>query len=251
MLKYFGIDIVKFLKSVFYIPKYFKDYFKIKSQAKKGDFSFGKLYPILSEFTSEAGVMSGHYFHQDLYVAKRIFKEQPKRHVDIGSRIDGFVAHLAVFREVEVFDIREQKSQVDNIRFTRADLMELPDELISYTDSASALHSLEHFGLGRYGDPIDYEGYRKAILNIHAMIRPAGRFYFSSPIGDQRIEFNAHRVFSCEFLKTLFDPLFQIDRFSYVDDTGAFHENLELETEDFRSNFGCQFGCGIFEMRKR
>ena len=32
-----------------------------------------------------------------------------KRHVDIGSRLDGFVAHVASFREIEVLDIRPLK----------------------------------------------------------------------------------------------------------------------------------------------
>ena len=36
----------------------------------------------------------------------------PLKHVDVGSRIDGFVAHLACMREVEVFDIRPQVSQI-------------------------------------------------------------------------------------------------------------------------------------------
>jgi hypothetical protein len=32
-----------------------------------------------------------------------------------------------------------------------------------YCDSLSCLHALEHFGLGRYGDPIDPRGHEKGI----------------------------------------------------------------------------------------
>ena len=70
------------------------------------DLILAKNKPILGENTSESGVKGGHYFHQDLLVARRVFQNQPYKHIDIGSRTDGFVAHVASFRELEVFDIR-------------------------------------------------------------------------------------------------------------------------------------------------
>jgi len=59
---------------------------------------------MLTDRFDPGGDASGHYFHQDLIVARRIFERDPRKHVDVGSRIDGFVAHLAVFRQVEVID---------------------------------------------------------------------------------------------------------------------------------------------------
>jgi len=53
---------------------------------------------MLTDRFDPGGDASGHYFHQDLIVARRIFERDPRKHVDVGSRIDGFVAHLAVFR---------------------------------------------------------------------------------------------------------------------------------------------------------
>ncbi|HWF86113.1 MAG TPA: hypothetical protein VG222_14745 [Vicinamibacterales bacterium] len=53
----------------------------------------------------------GHYFHQDLWVAKRIYAARPAAHVDIGSRIDGFVAHLLTFMPVTVIDVRPLDSK--------------------------------------------------------------------------------------------------------------------------------------------
>ena len=200
-LKPFGFDPIAFLNALRSIRTYNKEFRILKKQkADNHDFPFGKKFPIFSDRFSNSGIMSGHYFHQDLLVAKKIFHNSPKKHVDIGSRTDGFIAHLAVFREVEVLDIRYQESKVQNIIFKQADLMQLPKEMESYTDSISALHSIEHFGLGRYGDPIDYYGHEKGISNIYKILKPGGKFYFSSPIGKQRIEFNAHRVFSIEYL---------------------------------------------------
>jgi len=174
----------------------------------------------------------------------------PERHLDIGSRTDGFVAHVAVFREIEVIDIREQKSKVKNIIFRKADLMLLPVDMINTYDSISSLHAVEHFGLGRYGDPVDYNGYLKAITNITKILKSTGKFYFSVPIGKQRIEFNAHRVFSVRYLLELFKDTFKLESFSYIDDDGDFFENVELTQPEIDRNYGCHYGCGIFELTK-
>lgn len=71
-----------------------------------------KIYPICSDLRSSAGRASGHCFHQDLLIARRIFQINPLRHIDISSRVDGFVAHVAVFREIEVFDVRPQFQKI-------------------------------------------------------------------------------------------------------------------------------------------
>ncbi len=184
-------------------------------------------------------------------MAKQIFKNNPTKHVDIGSRTDGFVAHVASFREIEVFDIRPLVSTVGNIRFVQADFMEPNPALKDYTDSISCLHAIEHFGLGRYNDPIDVEGHLKGLNNIYNVLQKNGRFYFSTPIGPQRIEFNAHRVFSLSYLLSLFSANYTVENFSYVDDKGNMHEHVQLTEELIASNCGCTYGCGIFELVKK
>ena len=79
-------------------------------------------------------------------------------------------------------------------------MSEIPPGLAESTDSLSCLHALEHFGLGRYGDPVDYDGYLKGFDNLYRILKPGGRLYFSVPMGPQRIEFDAHRVFSMAYL---------------------------------------------------
>ena len=118
------------------------------------------LFPILNEYKEQAGTATGHYFHQDLLVASLIHEVNPKRHIDVGSRIDGFVAHVAAFRTIEVLDFRPLIScGHKQIKFMQADLMSLGSHLFEITDSLSCLHALEHFGLGRYGDPINPNGH--------------------------------------------------------------------------------------------
>ncbi len=134
------------------------DYKEFNKQFKKQqDFKSVGFYPILSDRYDAAGVASGHYFHQDLYVANKIFLANPHRHVDVGSRIDGFVAHVASFREIEILDIRHIESKSRNIIFKQADLMSEDFSFPEKTPSLSCLHAIEHFGLGRYGDPMDLD----------------------------------------------------------------------------------------------
>jgi hypothetical protein len=246
-----GFDFIKFAIFLKGTVFYFKDYYKLKKQiSSDSNFRFGKFFPILDEKNSESGAMKSHYFQQDLLVARKIFENKPIRHIDIGSRIDGFVAHVAVFRQIEVFDIRPLENNIKNIKFSQADLMQLPESMIECCDSLSSLHVIEHFGLGRYGDPIDKDGHIKAIQNLHKMLSTGGIFYFSVPIGPQRIEFNAHRVFDIEYLTHLFLDLFEIVCFDYVDDKGVLYENIDLEKLNNSQNFGCEYGCGIFQLKK-
>jgi len=241
-------------RSVAGLPFFIKDVFAFYWQGRRSNekqhFSFGMMYPILDERFQESGSASGHYFHQDLLVAQRVFKNNPVTHLDIGSRVDGFIAHIASFRKIEVLDVRSTEAKVKNILFKTADLMHLNESLIECCDSLSCLHALEHFGLGRYNDTVKYDGHLDGLNSMHQILKPNGKFYFSVPIGKQRVEFNAHRVFSLSYLLNLFDSKYTIDRFSYVDDNGDLHENVAIDKVDISENFGCIYGCGIFEMTK-
>jgi SAM-dependent methyltransferase len=208
------------------------------------------IYPCLGERAQQSGTASGHYFHQDLLVARRIFERQPEKHLDIGSRIDGFVAHVASYRMIEVFDIRPLDRPIKNVQFREVDLMHLPGEYASYSDSVSCLHALEHLGLGRYGDEIDPDGHLKGLDALHSLVKPGGLLYLSVPIGPDRIEFNAHRVFSLPYLLDIVQGRFDVVDFSFVDDRGDLHHNVGLDSADVRDSFGCDYGCGILELRR-
>jgi len=252
-LKMFGVDPEKGLDNVLGLRWYLADLRALKRQQARSEskFRLGKLYPCLEDKRADAGAASGHYFHQDLLVARRIHHNNPLRHVDIGSRVDGLVAHVASFRRIVVMDIRNIPTVIQNIEFIQADLMRFPEAgLVAKFDSLSCLHALEHFGLGRYGDPINYDGHLVGLTNMTALLAPGGKFYLSVPVGPQRIEFNAHRVFSIRYLLERLEASFRIDHFSYVDDQGDLHEDVDLKSADIDGDFGCNYGCGIFEATK-
>jgi hypothetical protein len=188
VLLFWGFDPRVFLNNLIGFPGYFRELFLFrKSSSRSQEIVFGKIYPVLGDRFKSGGSLTDHYFYQDLVVARRIFENNPQKHIDVGSRIDGFVAHVASFRKIEVFDIRPLERVIPNVRFIQTDFMNIGPELSNYTDSASCLHALEHFGLGRYGDPLDPEGHIKGINSISNVLKTGGKFYFSSPIGPLRV----------------------------------------------------------------
>jgi hypothetical protein len=250
---FLGFSKNTFINNIKSIPSFVKNYKELKAGLKNDvEFPLGKFYPITTDKDMENGNFSRHYFCQDILVAQKIFKKNPERHIDIGSRIDGFVAHVASYRQIEVFDIRPISKQILNVKYVEADLTKyIGNGFINYTDSLSSLHAIEHFGLGRYGDPIDAYGHIKALDNIHLILKTGGTFYFSVPIGTQRIEFNAHRIFSLEYLCKILLGKFDLVSFSYIDDDDNLHEDVIITPEVKQLNFGCQYGCGIFELIKK
>jgi len=210
-------------------------------------------HPLLGDFQASAGTSSGHYFHQDLLVAQFIHQNNPERHLDVGSRIDGFVAHVAAFRPIEIFDIRPVSDGIHpNISFIQKDFMTEPDREdvdSARVDSVSCLHTIEHFGLGRYGDTIDPNGHLRGFQNLVRMLRTGGMLYVSFPIGRKNeIHFNAHRVFHPADILTwpLGSETLLLERFDYVDDFGELHKDVSLDNGIPEVTYGC----GIYSFRR-
>ncbi len=201
--------------------------------------AWGAELPMLTEWDEAAGD-PGAYFHQDRLVASWIYQAAPVRHVDVGSRIDGFIGSLSVFRKVEVIDIRPLPVRTPNVEFRQLDLTgDLPSEWLECTDSLSCLHTIEHFGLGRYGDPLDPSGHIKGLERLKSMVKPGGNLYLSTPIGPERVEFNAHRIFAPETVLSWFDTDWEIGKCALLDDDNRMAENAEPDDlKNFRGNMG-------------
>lgn len=218
ILRASGMHPGKLLRNLRLLPGYFSDKRRFLGMEGADTLPQGENWPILDEKDEASGNLGG-YFLQDLTVASWIHEVNPVRHLDVGSRIDGFVGNLAVFREVEVLDIRPSLAEVRNIRFLQLDITRpIPTELRSCTDSLSCLHTLEHFGLGRYGDTIDPLGHLSGLEQLKSILSPGGTLYLSVPAGRERLEFNAHRIFSPETVLSWFGEDWEILRSATISD---------------------------------
>lgn len=172
-----------------------KDKYSELNKRKTFDIEEKTLFYCSMDRNDDAGSVD-QYLWQDLWAAKYVLSDRPPVHYDIGSRIDGFITHLlAAKQKVITIDVRPLQFQEENIGFIQGDATNLNmiDDLS--IDSISALCSLEHFGLGRYGDPIDPEACFNCFDAIQNKLRKDGKIYIAVPVGREHVEFNAHRVF--------------------------------------------------------
>jgi len=235
------------------VPQAVVEYFSLRRQNRQLESPWAMSFssPNFNDRLAESGATRGHYFLQDLVVAQQIWAAQPQRHVDVGSRIDGFVAHVASFRPIEVLDIRPLDLQIDNISFRQCDITLGSNGLDEYADSVSCLHALEHIGLGRYGDSPDIDGHARALESLTRILKRQGTLYLSVPIGQERIEFNGHRVFAIATVLAMTRDAFDLVDFSYIDDSGLLHKRVDAHFGEARRNFDLRYGCGIFQFRRR
>jgi SAM-dependent methyltransferase len=237
---------ITILKDIQGLLLYIRDYISYTKQPQPKNslkIKLSKIYPCLTDRFDNAGLTSGDYFHQDLWVARKIFGANPVEHWDIGSRIDGFITHLLTFRSVNVIDIRPLQSDIAGLTFYQGDITKIPvaDQSLH---SLSCLHTMEHIGLGRYGDPIDPNGCFKGMKELERILAPGGILYFAVPIGREYVAFNAHRIFDPGTIIETFN-LLNLVEFVAVNSSGNLVDPAQIE--DFRN---IDYSCGIFVFQK-
>lgn len=192
VLRQFGLDPIRFLNATRNIFRYTKGFLYFRTQ--KSIITKVKFLPSLNDFKDSAGAADGHYFWQDLICAQWINDENPEKHFDVGSRVDGFIAHLLASREVVLLDIRPLPYNIPRLTMVEGDIQSINQRPYGSYTSVSSLHSIEHFGLGRYMDPIDPFGHEKGLQNLASLVAEEGSLYISFPIGTHVVEFNSQRI---------------------------------------------------------
>lgn len=228
-----------------FILKNLKSY---NSMNTRKEFQYKKEYEDFWYYDKYADAGSvGNYFWQDLWAARLIYKNRPTMHYDIGSRVDGFISHLLSFgQNVTLIDVRPLEKRVDGMHFIHSDATNLDEIADESIESISALCSLEHFGLGRYGDPIDPEACFKAFEAICKKVKYDGRVYISVPIGRDHLEFNGCRIFYAQTIISAFRDL-ELREFS-ITYHGEIEYNADIHSWDnFLEPHGVCYGLFYFQ----
>lgn len=236
------IDPIKTINSLINFPGFFRDVFAYSKEKGAESIKILNIYPILGEKTSET-LFDSHYFYQDIWAFKKIYQSKTKVHYDVGSNIE-FVGFLTSFTKVVMVDIRPLKATLDNFKPVKGSILSLPLTKGSLP-SLSCLHVAEHIGLGRYGDPLDPRGTKKACHELSRVLARGGNLYFSLPVGKPRLCFNAHRIHSPKQIVKYFEGL-KLLEFSAIDDDGKFLENVDIKTLEDSS-----YACGLFWFTKK
>jgi SAM-dependent methyltransferase len=198
--------------------------------------------PQLGDWT-DATPFDPHYLYQGVWASRRVAAREVDHHVDVGSQIE-YVTALTLVTDVTFVDIRPLEARVERLDAARGSVLALPFEDRS-VESLSCLHVAEHIGLGRYGDPLDPAGTRKAAAELERVLAPGGQLLFSLPVGRPRTCFNAHRIHAPADVVGMF-PELELEEFSAVDDLGQFRPDANLE--ELRS---ANYGCGLFAFTRR
>lgn len=187
-----------------------------------------------------------HYIYHIAWACRVVKEINPDLHVDFSSSLH-FCTALSAFVPVKFYDYRPAALGLDNLNSEHGDLtsIALPDNSVK---SLSCMHTVEHVGLGRYGDPIDFYGDVKAVNELKRILSPGGNLLFVVPVGAPRVEFNGQRIYSFENVMNFFEG-FTLKEFSLIPDnasTGGLIRNCDPDLVARQKN-----ACGCFLFVKK
>lgn len=229
------------LLSLAFLPRFLTELHRFRKLAPQEVVSWSDTYPCLLDRIRETP-FDPHYFYQGAWLARRLQEASTSFHVDVGSSVM-MVNVLSAMVKTIFLDYRPLRVSVPHLHPVAGNLTRLPFADAS-VPSLSCLHVIEHVGLGRYGDPLDPQGGQLAAENLQRVVQPGGRLFLSTPVGRERVCFNAHRVYRPKTITALFSAL-RLESFSLVDDDGRYLERAGIECAD-----GLEYGCGMFEFVK-
>jgi len=223
-------------------PFIFFDYLKFKKNNARFSIKISDFYPCIKDKTSQTNFDS-HYIYHTAWAARKVKEINPARHTDISSSLY-FCSIVSAFIPVDFYDYRPADLNLSNLKSKHADLTRLPfpDNSIK---TLSCMHTVEHVGLGRYGDPINPDGDLKAMSELKRVLAKDGSLLFVVPVGIPRIEFNAHRIYSIEQIMEYFEEL-NLKEFTLITDKGKFVENANKDLVKDQ-----KYGCGCFWFVKK
>lgn len=226
--------IIRYLLS----PLVLFDYIRFKKVSdNRFTISILDIYPSIKDKTIKTN-FDAHYIYHTAWAARKVKEINPARHTDISSSLY-FSGIVSAFIPVDFYDYRPADLQLSNLKSGHADLTKLSFKSGSI-DSLSCMHTVEHVGLGRYGDKIDAKGDIKAINELKRVLSEGGSLLFVVPVGKPKIEFNAHRIYSYDQVISYFSSL-RLKEFSLITDSGKFLSNSTKNEADKQS-----YGCGCF-----
>lgn len=236
-------------KTIAYMPRFLGDLWRFKNMAKANgtQLTFKNIYPVYVDYAHP--VVNKHYWFQDIYVASKIITASREcedlRHVDIGSRLEGFITSLiSAGIDLTFGDINVPKMPFPNATARFIDLQAMTPEQFKDVRSVSCLHVIEHLGLGKYGDAIDPIGHRRIFADFGAVLESGTKLYISSPTSRRPgIVFNGGRHLDPrEMIEDACAAGFTVDEIGFVQDNWDFIIDPTPE-QMASSDYGCVILC--------
>lgn len=122
------------------------------------------------------------------------------------------LALAALGLDVTVVDQRRYPFAAERLSVVQHDILRPLSDLPSDFDLVYSISTIEHVGLGHYGDPPVKAGDRIALANLWNKVRPGGRLIFSVPAGRPSVQ-RGYRVYDEAALRELMPHEGQISFF--------------------------------------
>lgn len=235
--------LIRFPKRVIRFFEFLSEYRKFKSRNdERLEMNFSEIYPCLKDKT-ETTPFDRHYVYHPAWAARILAQTKPEYHIDISS-ILSFGSIVSAFIPIKFCDYRPADLELENYESGKADLknLDFPNESVP---SLSCMHTIEHIGLGRYGDEIDPRGDITAINEIQRVVKKEGDILFVTPLGKPMIQFNGQRVYSKEQIIEYFSQCDLIE-FSIIPDQGPM-----IKEPDQNTIHSQKYACGCFWFKKK
>jgi hypothetical protein len=210
------------------------------SPSRRFELSIRNAFPCVFDKTSTTP-FDRHYIYHTAWAARVVREIAPQHHVDISSTLY-FSSIVSAFVPVRFYDYRPPALSLSNHTSSQADLLALPFPADSVS-SLSCMHTIEHVGLGRYGDKLDPDGDLKAAGELQRVTAHGGNLLVVVPVGKPVLRFNADRVYSYEQVIGMF-PDVSLKEFSLIheyEEDGGITKNATKAMADKE-----EYGCGCF-----
>lgn len=189
-----------------------------------------------------------HYIYHTAWAARILAKARPRVHIDISSSLY-FSSIVSAFIPIKFYDYRPANLSLSNLSTDKADLLSLPFKTNSIF-SLSCMHTVEHVGLGRYGDMLDPDGDLRSIKELIRVLAPKGNLLFVVPVGKEpKIIFNAHRIYTSEQILEYFSQL-RLRQFQLIPEKEADGGLVSKPSKNLleKQNYAC--GCFWFTKKQ-
>ena len=243
---------IRVLLTPFILGDYFAYMKKARGSAtgQRFELKLSGFYPQIKDKTVGTR-FDRHYVYHTAWAARVMAETRPAKHVDISSSLF-FSALVSAFVPVDFYDYRPAALDLSDLASKKGDLHALPFADGS-VPSLSCMHTIEHVGLGRYGEPMDPEGDIKAVKELKRVAARGGNILFVVPMGEKaKIEFNAHRIYTYEQVVALFDGC-ALKEFAFIPEHESKGGLMRNVPPDAVASLvaGESYACGCFLFSKK
>jgi len=150
-----------------------------------------------------------------LYQALFEYSIEGKDVVIIGSTAPWYEAVALAFgaKTITVFEYSERESFHESIKYKHPNAQ---SETEKY-DVCFSISSVEHDGLGRYGDPLNPNADLETMRHYKTLVKENGLMFLSVPVGEDRVYFNVHRVYGEERFPKLIAHWTPLEYYGFYD----------------------------------